>query len=212
MQSLYRDFSHLYIEESCLDYEDTIILSEKFPKSKKIVIKDYKEFFNRPKQNWKSQKKSSKIILAKKKDALLYEGSPAAPNFGFDNFYYNTLVMNCLYDCSYCYLQGMYPSANLVFFVNGEDFMNEVDKKREVESPIYLCISYDSDLLALESLIPLCRRWIEFVNTRPDVFIEIRTKSANFKQINDIKPINNVILAWTISPKEIAKKYETKTP
>mgnify|MGYP006970641936 FL=1 len=30
-------------------------------------------------------------------------------------------MMNCIYDCSYCYLKGMYPSGHMVLFVNIED-------------------------------------------------------------------------------------------
>jgi len=37
--------------------------------------------------------------------------------------------LNCVYDCEYCYLQGMYPSANIVVFVNFEDFTNAADEK-----------------------------------------------------------------------------------
>ena len=36
--------------------------------------------------------------------------------------------MNCVFDCEYCYLKGMYPSANLVVFVNLEDIFAEVEK------------------------------------------------------------------------------------
>ena len=159
-----------------------------------------------------SSKKSTKLILARKKDDFLYKGSHVTPNFGFENFYYNTLMMNCIYDCAYCYLQGMYQSAHLVLFVNSQDFLDAVDVKREKESPLYVCISYDTDLLALESIIPICTRWIEFVRTRPDLHIEIRSKSANFKAISNVEPTENAVLAWTLSPSEIAKKYERKTP
>ena len=31
-------------------------------------------------------------------------------------------MYNCLFDCRYCFLQGMYNSSNFVIFVNYEDF------------------------------------------------------------------------------------------
>ena len=55
--SLYRDFSHIYIEKGVEDYDDTKIILDKFPKASCISINDYKEVFNRPKQDWKAQKK-----------------------------------------------------------------------------------------------------------------------------------------------------------
>ena len=70
--------------------------------------------------------------------------------------------MNCVFDCEYCYLKGMYPSANLVVFVNLEDIFAEVEKRLAAHS-VYLCVSYDTDLLALEHLTGYAARWIEFV-------------------------------------------------
>ena len=43
-------------------------------------------------------------------------------------------MFNCIYDCDYCYLQGMYPSANIVVFVNHEDFFDAVDMSQGIET------------------------------------------------------------------------------
>ena len=37
-------------------------------------------------------------------------------------------MYNCLFDCKYCFLQGMYSSANYVIFVNYEDYYEEIKK------------------------------------------------------------------------------------
>lgn len=41
--------------------------------------------------------------------------------------------------------------------------------------------------------------------------MKFERRAINIK-IQELKPIPNVILAWTISPDEIIKKYENKTP
>lgn len=119
--------------------------------------------------------------------------------------------MNCIYDCEYCYLQGMYSSANVVVFVNIEDIFTEV-KRILKDHPVYLSISYDSDILAIENILGYSRKWINFAKNFKNLKIELRTKSSNFKAIEDIKPQENVILGWTLSPKEVIEKYENKTP
>ena len=58
-------------------------------------------------------------------------------------------MMNCVFDCEYCYLKGMYPSGNVVLFVNLDDIFDEVYKLLQ-KHPVYLCVSYDTDLLAVE--------------------------------------------------------------
>ena len=40
-------------------------------------------------------------------------------------------MLNCIYDCKYCFLQGMFNSANYLVFVNYQDFffaINEIIK------------------------------------------------------------------------------------
>ncbi len=208
---VHKHFSHIYIEKGAENYPDTRLLLDKYPAAVRIPINDYKDVFNRRNQRFQFQKQSMKLILAAKKESFFYEASEQVQNFDHQNCYYNSLILNCIYNCDYCYLQGMYPSANVVVFVNGDDFF-ESTKKLLAAHPVYLCISYDTDLLAFEYLVPFCSRWIAFASGEPDLTIEVRTKSVNYKAIAHLKPAPNVILAWTISPQGIIEKYENGTP
>lgn len=204
-------FSHIYIEKKALNQPNTKKILDYFPKAEIIEIDHYKDVFSRSHQNYNLQKKSSKLILAVKEDNLVYEGAEVCENFGNNHFYYTSTMMNCIYDCEYCYLQGMYPSANVVIFVNIEDIFCEVEKLLKKHS-VYLCISYDTDILAFENVVGYGRKWIEFAKEHKNLEIELRTKSANFKAIEDIESQENIILAWTLSPEKVIKNYENKTP
>jgi spore photoproduct lyase len=208
---IHKHFSHIYIERQAFEYPDTELVLSRFPHAVRITINNYKEVFNRPNQRFQLQKSSMKLILAVKKDRFLYEGSEQVQNFDHSHVYYNSLILNCLYNCDYCYLQGMYPSGNIVVFVNHEDFVAATKEKLR-SNPMYLCISYDTDLLAFENIVPFCSRWIKLASEEPDITIEIRTKSANYKSISHLKPVNNIILAWTVSPQPVIESYEKDTP
>ena len=111
----------------------------------------------------------------------------------------------------------MYSSANQVCFVNLDDYFDATNlairKRPSKDYPLYLCISYDTDLLAFESVAPYCREWIRFCASKEgELDVEIRTKSANFAQLSKLKPQANVILAWSLSPDSICETYEHKTP
>ncbi|MCC5816772.1 MAG: DNA photolyase [Leptospira sp.] len=207
----YPAYSTIYIENGVENSPVTKRILEKLPKSNLIYIHDYKEVFNRPNQNFQAQKLSPKLILARKKDNFLYKGSSLAPDFGEENFFYNALLLNCPYNCDYCYLQGMYSSGNIVLFVNIDDYFEKTDEYLKRLGRIYLCLSYDTDLLGMESWTGYSASWIEFARLRPNLILELRTKSANWRSIQDIKPIPNLILAWTLSPQNIVEKYEKKT-
>ncbi|SES86445.1 SPL family radical SAM protein [Anaerobranca gottschalkii] len=206
-----RPFSHIYVEKKALEYNLTEEILSRFKSSKVVEIEHYKDVFSRGNQDFYLQKKSPKLILAVKEDNLIYKGAEVCQDFGNKHFYYTSIVMNCIYDCEYCYLQGMYTSANIVLFVNIDDYFAKV-KELLKEHPVYLCISYDTDLLAFEGLTNYVRKFIQFAMENKDLTMEIRTKSGNFKSIKDIEVQDNVILAWTLSPEGIIKNYEDKTP
>lgn len=216
MSSWLNNFSHIYLEREAEAYPLAQKVLKRFSRATVVAVEDYKDIFGRPRQNFQLQKKSSQLILAVKKDALIYAGSSNVQDFGYPNFYYNALALNCVFNCSYCYLQGMYPSANRVLFVNQEDYFAEVQraiaKRPDKGSPLYLAISYDTDLLAFEKIIPYCREWIDFSRRESNLLIEIRTKSAHFSAIADLDAHPRAVLAWTLSPDAIVERYEKGTP
>lgn len=204
-------FTHIYIETKARNHKRTKQILEQFPNAVLIEITHYKDIFNRSHQNYPLQKQHKNLILAVKEHQLIYEGAPVCQNFGNTHFYYTSSMMNCIYDCEYCYLQGMYPSANVVVFVNLEDIFTQV-KSLLSKHPIYLCISYDTDLLAMEQILGYVRAWLEFARTQEGLTIELRTKSANFTAIQDCMPLDRFLLAWTLSPETIVTSYEHLTP
>jgi spore photoproduct lyase len=98
-----------------------------------------------------------------------------------------------------------------VLFVNIDDYKNAIDEKLKDDS-LYVCLSYDCDILAMEGIFGLAKEFIEFVKTRENLTVEIRTKSANFGSIKNVLPNPQTILAWSISPDKIAQNYEIGAP
>lgn len=208
---LTHSFSHIYIEKEAMNYDLTKTILDRFSKSQKILINNYKEVFSKNNQNFSLQKNSPKIILAVKKDNFLYPGAKVCESFGNENFFYTSSIMNCIYDCEYCYLQGVYSSANIVIFVNIKDLFKEVEEVLKKKS-MYICISYDTDLLVLENITGIVKKWYDFTLKHKNLKIELRTKSNNISVFKDLTPNENFIIAWTLSPMEFSKKHELKTP
>ena len=215
---LYPPFSHIYIEEALLGGEEARTILRKFPKAKCIPIRHYKDLFNRRKQNRALQEKSRKLILAKKEGQRIYPGAPVCQSFSESAFYYTSLLMNCPFHCEYCYLQGMYPSANLVLFLNVKDYFLDCQRLIQEKGSLYLCISYDTDLLALEELYPFVERFARFSEKEPNLRIEVRTKAGGeslFRRLlkmqlsEDAK--KRLIFAFTLSPEKIVSEAEHGT-
>lgn len=210
------DFSHIYIEEGALEFPLTRQLLERLPASVHIPIKDYKKFFNRGRQNFQIQKQSMKLVLAVKKPPFLYPVTEIQQSAGYENHFYATPLINCLYNCDYCFLQGMYASGNMVLFVNEKDFfsavLNRLENGHSPGNPLVVSPSYNTDIMAMEKLVPLTRSWINFCQKTENLILEIRTKSALFSPLDDITTFPQILLAWTLSPQNIIEAHEFETP
>ncbi len=205
-------FSHIYIEEALIGREDAEQIRRHFPEAQLIPIRHYKDVFNRRHQNPTLQHRSQKLILAEKHGTLIYPGAPVCQSFGNRHFYYTSCVMNCIYDCEYCYLKGMYPSGNLVLFLNLEDIFAELRALLR-QHPVYLCISYDTDLLALEGITGMVQRWAAFVAEEPALTVEVRTKTGSAAFWDTLLPYRSerLIFAFTLSPEAVVSRYEHGT-
>ena len=208
-------FQHIYVEEALLQSPDVERVLRKFPKAKVIPIRHYKDVFNRKKQGRLAQSRSRKLILAKKEGQRLYDGAVVCQDFSESHFCYTSLLMNCPFHCAYCYLQGMYPSSNLVMFLNLEDYFSDCRKWIAEKGSLYLCISYDTDLLAMEGIYPYVEEFARFLNQENALRIEVRTKAGGEGLWRKMQRLSlssegrkRMIFAFTLSPEEIIEEAE----
>ena len=203
-------FQHIYVEEAVREHPRTREILSHFSDRQIIEITHYKDVFCRKKQNFVQQHQAPALILAAKQGTKIYPGACVCQNFGNHHFYYTSCVMNCLYDCEYCYLRGMYASGNIVIFVNLEDTLAELEKILQKHS-VYLCVSYDTDLMALESITGFVKVWTVFARKHPDLCVEIRTKCGRTDLWRSLPVNENIIYAFTLSPDYVIKRYEHRT-
>ncbi len=201
----------IYVEERAYAYPLTQSLLRRFKRSTVVPIKHYKDVFNRSAQSFRAQKQSQALILSVKEAPYAYPGAEPCESFGHERFYYTTQMMNCLYDCDYCYLQGLYPCAHLVVFVNTQDFYREALLKAQ-DRPACFCISYESDLLALEKLTHFAAGWHALAAEHEELCVEVRTRSDGFRHIAHLEPHSRMLLAWSLSPSQAATRYEHRAP
>jgi len=204
------------VEEGVIGHPRAAAILARFPGSQIVLIDDYQNVFGRGRQDFWRQKTSQKLIIARKKDNFLYRGNDLLQANQSPNFCYNALVLNCPYDCHYCYLQGMYAGANMVVFVNLEDYFEATElacvSRPDTTQPLYLAISYDTDLMAMEGKFGFVSEWIEWARNRTDILLEIRTKSASPGFFRQMEPTGNARFTWTLSPDDICGRYESGAP
>lgn len=202
----------VYIEKNIKSHSRVEKIINKLKPRNIVVCDHYKEVFNPKSQNFRIQKQLPALILAEKKGTRIM---PSPPGFGIGgekNFYFSHML-NCLYDCRYCFLQGMYSSANYVVFVNYEDFMQDIKLLTEqAESSYYFFSGYDCDSLAYEPVTDFLKEFIPFFKTTKNAVLELRTKSTNIHELLEQTPFPQCIVAFSFTPAEIAEEIEHKVP
>ncbi len=205
-------FETVYVEKEISSHPRTLEILSKVPYRRMLIIERYGEIFNRKGQNFRTQKKKPALILAKRYGHKIH---PIPPSYGIGqkkNFYFSHLF-NCPFDCSYCYLQGMFRSAHFVLFINYEEIADEIKKElSSTTEPIAFFSGYDADSLALESISGFLDFFLPFFRDHSRGFLEIRTKSTAIQTLLRFNPIPNCVVAYTISPSPVIKEYEPKTP
>ena len=207
-------YSAIYVEEAARRYPMTRTILEKYPGCPVIPVRRYKDVFSRPRQSLRRQKDFPALILAVKEPPFLYPGPDVCQDFGADRFFYTSFLLNCPFSCDYCYLQGMYPSANLVAFVNIEDFRDAIEAqlRQAPDAHTLIAASYDTDLMAFDPVFPYLEKLYPFLRARKNLSVEVRTKSAGLSFFRNHEPIDSVVVAFTLAPDAVIRKYEKRTP
>jgi len=206
-------FSSIYFERELKDHPQTTRILDKFPNLPHIECEHYGELFNRHNQNFRLQKSESALILANKKGKLVLP-APAEYNIGGQHNYYFSHMLNCIYDCRYCFLQGMYKSAHNILFVNYIDIHQAIVNtiEQHSDSPVYFFSGYDCDSLALEPISGFIENILPLFRKYPQAYLELRTKSTQIRNLMAIEPIQNCIVAFSLSDEQSSTEIEHKTP
>jgi len=206
-------FSAIYIEEEIYSTPRVQNILERYPTLPRITIERYGEVFNRKAQNFRLQKLKPALILAKKYNKFVLP-APQEYSIGEGDNYYFSHMLNCVYDCRYCFLQGMYRSANYVLFVNYDDFATGIQQTAaaQPEKINYFYSGYDCDSLVFEPLSRFASYFLPLFKDIPNAVLELRTKSTQVRSLLDMEPIENCVVAFSFTPAIISQALEHKVP
>lgn len=203
----------IYIEEAVREHPRVVEILARFPAARRISCYRYGEVFNPKSQNFRLQKLKPALILAEKYRNFVLE-APQGYGMGANQNYYFSHVLNCLYDCRYCFLQGMYQSAHYVLFVNYEDFQQEIKRlcMEPSTEPRHFFSGYDCDSLALEPVTGFTESFLPFFAGLPNAWLELRTKSTQVRSLLNRAPLPRCVVAFSLSPAAVAGQVEAKAP
>lgn len=205
--------STIYIESDVISHPRSREILSRHKNATVIEISHYGEVFNRKAQHFRTQKLAPALILAKKHNRYALPAPPGYAVGGRNNYYFSHML-NCLYDCRYCFLQGMYQSANYVLFVNFEDFADDILKtaQQHGNESCWFFSGYDCDSLAYEPVTGFADCFVPLFAKHESMFLELRTKSTQVRSLLQMSPLQNVIVSYSLSPQAVIDTLEARTP
>lgn len=201
----------IYIEKQSRNYSQTKYILDKFKKSNIVWIDNYKNLFDK-KFSWKIE---NCFIIAKLNSNAITD----APYwYGHNNktSYFFKTSLNCIYNCSYCFLKWAFKNDIPVYFVNYDDIKKQIVEKisppntplegkiliieeknsndyelklksnLEYKNKIWFYSSDYSDILWMNYISGFMWEFVEFFEQFDNSMMEIRTKSGNIKSILDL--------------------------
>ncbi len=156
-----------------------------------------------------------RLILSTFKGARLKKCPGISPGMVCCNYYIINLMKNCIYDCSYCFLQGFLANNPVLeAFVNVEDFLGELDAAFHAHPDRAFRVGTGelADSLALDDLLPYSDMLVPFFNERDNAILELKTKSARVERLLAQPSAKNVIVSWSLNPGCVIAREEKGTP
>ena len=206
-------FEKVLIEKSVLNHHRTKSILEKIKYRKLLEIDDIDDVFNRVKKPYLQKRTNLNLFIGNKKGTLVKE-APSAYGLSGNPHYYFIHAYNCFYECDYCYLQGYFHSPDLVFFINHEDIANEMSevlKKTPPELTPWFHAGEFSDSLGLSHLSGEIPFYFDYFQKKPNAVLELRTKSANTRELEKQVPLKNIVTTFSMSPEKQIKEHDLKT-
>lgn len=205
-------WNEVYVEEKVLSFPRVQEMLQKLNKEP-IIIERYDDLWGRAKKPYLQKRDSLNLFIAKKEGHLIKEAPDAYGKKGEPHYYF-IHAYNCIYECQYCYLQGYFTTPDIVLFVNHEEIIGQMEDalKLHPDQNVWFHAGEFSDSLALTHLTNELPLYTEFLAKNPRAIIELRTKSVNMRELLKLAPLPNLIVSFSLSPKDIARRVDLKTP
>lgn len=208
-------FSRIFVEESVQKNARAQKILQRFNQVPVQQIEDLELIFNRVKRPYLHKRDQLQLFLGKKKGQLVKE-TPAAYGLSGEPHYYFIHSYNCIYECQYCYLQGYFNSPDIVLFLNYEDIAQEIERvtkkhTQEGAERVWFHSGEYSDSLALSHITGELPYLHQVFSSLPKATLELRTKSANIKELLSLPPLPNFITSFSLSSARHSKEYDLKT-
>ncbi|MDR1245041.1 MAG: hypothetical protein LBJ98_03585 [Endomicrobium sp.] len=184
-----------------------------FPNSQYNQIKSLKNFVKNSlftSKNYNSR--SDNLFLIKEKYNFL-KRCPCTSGVVTCGYSIINLGIGCIYDCSYCFLQGHQNIPGIVIPYNITDYLED-EKIGRLTQVLFNYKRIGSgeftDSLVFDHITNFSTSIINYFKNKKDIFFEFKTKSSNIQNLLNAGGQENIVAAWSVNSDEMTKNNEFK--
>jgi spore photoproduct lyase len=128
------------------------------------------------------------------------------------NYFVASYAWNCHFECTYCVLQSYLSSEALVVCTNMEELLLDIKNAlgQSPNSKFRIGTGELADSLALDHLTHYSRRLVPFFAALPNGILELKTKSDQISNLQDLEHGGHTVLSWSVNSKRICRTEEHK--
>lgn len=202
---------HIFVEQDCLTDPITQNILQSFAQTPMSTIEEIDQYWGRVKKPYLQKRTNLNLFIGKKRGQLVKEAPDAYGVSGEKHFYF-IHAYNCIYECSYCYLQGYFATPDLVIFINHEEIRSQMQHIIMQYPNSWFHAGEFSDSLALHHITREWEDYFKFFAQFPLAKLELRTKSSNIALLEKLIPLKNIFISFSLSPESAVKDLDLKTP
>lgn len=207
-------FEKVFVEKNVKENLYTLKILEALKYPEITLIEKIEDIFEKVRKPYLQKTTNLNLFIGRKEGQLVKE-TPNAYGFSSESLHYYFIhSYNCIYECQYCYLQGYFNSPDIVLFVNHDEIQTEIKRLSELHSStkVWFHAGEFSDSFALSNITQEIQSYFELFKKLPNAYLEFRTKSVNIKQIENLEPLENIVISFSLSPQEQTIKFDLQTP
>ena len=155
---------------------------------------------------------SKEVLILKEFMGRKFQKCPGSPKVICCNYYLLNTCFNCLFNCTYCFLNSYINSFGIVQFVNLDDLADIIESFCNRENRILRVGTGEfTDSLMFDEVTKIATNLIEATSSIEKFFLEFKTKSSSIDHLKNVKAKGNTALAWTLNTQRNIDLYEEGT-
>lgn len=209
----FNDIKTVLYREDDLRYRITRLIIDKSSAAGKEIVRytdesDLGELLER----YKKTHESKELLILKEFPGRKFQKCPGSPGVICCNYYLLNTCFNCLYDCTYCFLNSYLNSFGITQFVNLDELHESVIEHASDPQRVYRVGTGEfTDSLMMDEITGIAEKLISHTSEHNNIFLEFKTKSDCVDHLLDIKQKGSTVLAWTLNTPVNISLYEKDT-